>query len=148
MNYLHSRFRFVAAALVACIAMTACSTHGNYRKDEAHAKLLETLRQCLAEVPLRGDRGVTFISPCVTIDVSPLNGIGRLKLIDALGPAQYCTDQSQGSFPTHEDCPFAMNPQWSFYRQPEHSAGAGGPELVCEAQSQLYCVTVEWRRSK
>ena len=148
MNYSRSRFLTTASALLACLGAAACGTHGNYRNDAPHAKLLDTLRQCLAEVPLRGDKGMTFISPCVRLDVSPLNGIGRLKLIDALGPAQYCTDQTQGSFPTHEDCPFAMNPQWSFYRHPEHSVGEGGPELVCEAQSQLYCVTVEWRRSK
>jgi hypothetical protein len=148
MNRSRSRLLVGAAAALVCVSVAACGTHGNYRKDEAHAKLLDTLRACLAEVPLRGDKGSTFISPCVQIDVSPLNGIGRARLIDALGPAQYCTDQTQGSFPTHEDCPFTLNPQWSFYRHPEHAIGSGGPELVCEAQSQLYCATVEWRRSQ
>jgi hypothetical protein len=142
-----SHFSFMASALLLCVGIAACSTHGNYRKDDAHAKLLDTLRQCLAEVPLRGDRGARFISPCVAMDVSPLNGISRGALIDALGPAQYCMDKTEGSFPKKDDCPFEMNPQWSFYRQPEHSYGEGGPELVCEAQHQTYCTTVEWRRS-
>ncbi len=136
------------AALLPCLWVAACSsTHGNYRKDEAHAQLLQSLRKCLAEVPLRGERGAMFISPCVQTDVSPLNGIGRGTLVEALGPAQYCTDQTQGSFPKSDDCPTALNPQWSFYRRPDAISG-GGPELVCEAQGSGHCVTVEWRRSQ
>jgi hypothetical protein len=148
MNPSHLRSLSSAAAVLLCLGLAACGTHGNYRKDDAHEKLLQTLRQCLAEVPLRGDKSALFLSPCVALDVSPLNGISRGRLIDALGPAQYCTDQTQGSFPAKEDCPFTMNPQWSFYRHPEHTIGGGGPELVCEAHSQVYCATVDWRRSQ
>jgi hypothetical protein len=148
MNPAHSRWFFSAVAALLCLWIAACSTHGNYRKDEAHAALLQTLRKCLAEVPLRGDRSTLFVSPCVQMDVSPLNGIDRGKLADALGPPHYCTDQTQGSFPVKDECPYAMNPQWSFYRHPEHTIGGGGPELICEAQSHQYCITVEWRRSQ
>ena len=138
------------AAAVACAAfLVACSTSGNYHKDAAHEKLLQSLRQCLVEIPIRGDKTKEFVSPCITMDVSPLDGIPRSHLIDALGPAQFCIGENKdsSSFPKTEDCPFEQNPQWSFYRHPNATIG-GGPELICEANSHLYCVTVEWRRSQ
>jgi hypothetical protein len=100
-------------------------------------------------IPIRGEKNKEFVSPCITMDVSPLNGIPRSRLIDALGPAQFCTGENKdsSSFPTTEDCPFEQNPQWSFYRHVDATLG-GGPELICEANSHLYCVTLEWRRSQ
>lgn len=138
----------VACGLAALL--TACSTPGNYRKDAAHEQLLQKLRQCLVEVPIRGEKNKEFTSPCITTDVSSLNGIKRSKLIDALGPAQFCTGQVAGtsSFPTKDDCPSELNPQWSFYRRADPTVSGGGPELVCEANGKPYCETVEWRRSR
>jgi hypothetical protein len=147
------RQRRVAAVVTSALtlALLACSTPpGNYRKDAAHETLLQTLRQCLVEVPIRGDRNKEFVSPCVSMDVSSLNGISRSKLTDALGPAQFCTGQTaaqSSSFPVKNDCPADLNPQWSFYRRADALVSGGGPELVCEAKGQTHCATVEWRRS-
>jgi hypothetical protein len=139
--------RFAVGILLAGF-LVACSTPGNYRNDAAHKELLQTLRQCLVEVPIRGEKNAPFISPCIRRDVSSLNGISRSRLIDALGPAQFCTDPTQSSFPTKDDCPVEQNPQWSFYRLPDSTVTGGGPELVCMANKNTYCVTVEWRRSR
>jgi hypothetical protein len=138
-----------AAGVASAAFLVACSTPGNYRNDASHEQLLQSLRQCLVEIPIRGEKNKEFVSPCITMDVSPLNGIPRSRLIDALGPAQFCTGENKesSSFPTTEDCPFEQNPQWSFYRHVDATLG-GGPELICEANSHLYCVTLEWRRSQ
>jgi hypothetical protein len=144
----HPQIVFAAAILSTALLVVACSTPGNYRKDAVHKELLETLRQCLVEVPIRGARGQQFVSPCSRMDVSSLNGIPRRRLLDALGPAQYCTGTTDGGFPEKSDCPMDQNPQWSFYRLPDPTVVGGGPELVCEANKHDYCVTVEWRRSQ
>lgn len=128
--------------------LVACETSGNYRNDAAHKELLQTLRQCLVEVPIRGEKAQGFVSPCVRMDVSSLNGITRSRLIDALGPARFCTSQSETSFPEKDDCPVDQNPQWSFYRLADSIVSGGGPELVCVANKTTACVTVEWRRSQ
>lgn len=144
----HPQVVFAAGILSTALLVVACSTPGNYRKDAVHKELLETLRQCLVEVPIRGARGQQFVSPCSRMDVSSLNGIPRRRLLDALGPAQYCTGTTDGGFPEKSDCPMDQNPQWSFYRLPDPTVVGGGPELVCEANKHDYCVTVEWRRSQ
>jgi hypothetical protein len=138
----------VAAAILSAAFLVACSTPGNYRNDAAHKELLQSLRQCLVEVPIRGERNSPFVSPCTQLNVSSLNGIPRSRLIDALGPAQYCTGQTKTGFPEKEDCPSDQNPQWSFYRLADPLVSGGGPELVCKADKNSYCVTVEWRRSQ
>jgi hypothetical protein len=137
-----------AAGLLSTALLVACSTPGNYRKNAAHEELLQTLRLCLVEVPIRGERGKQFVSPCSSMDISSLNGIPRKRLLEALGPAQYCTGPTQSGFPEKADCPTDQNPQWSFYRLPDPTVVGGGPELVCEANKHDYCVTTEWRRSQ
>jgi len=141
--------RFVSAAPLALAAFVlACGTPpGNYRKDAAHEALLQTLRQCLVDVAI-SDTNKDFISPCIARDLSSLNGIGRQRLINALGPPRLCLDQTEINFPQKEDCPTDQYPLWSFY----HHAGSidigGGPQLVCVASSRTNCDTVEWRRTK
>jgi hypothetical protein len=143
----YSQFLFAAAmALVALLV--ACSTPGNYRNDAAHKELLQTLRQCLVEVPISGEQNKEFVSPCVERDVSSLNGIARSQLIDALGPARFCISQTETSFPEKGDCPIDQNPLWSFYRLADPMVMGGGPELVCVANKQTHCATLEWRRSR
>ncbi len=138
--------RWVFAAPFALAAfLIACSTPGNYRKDAAHEELLQTLRQCLVEIPIGGERNKDFISPCVGRDVSSLNGIGRHRLIDALGPPRLCITQTDINFPEKDDCPVDQDPLWSFYRRAGSIDMGGGPELVCVANKQTRCVTVEWR---
>ena len=137
-----------AAAIAAAAWLVACSTAGNYRNDAAHKQLLQTLRQCLVEVPISGEKNKDFVSPCVGTDVSSLNGITRSRLIDALGPARFCISQTETSFPEKDDCPADQNPLWSFYRLADSMVMGGGPELVCVANKSSECVTVEWRRSK
>jgi hypothetical protein len=144
----HPRLRFASAVFLAAFLVACSSTHVNYRNDAPHKELLETLRQCLVEVPIRGQKNAEFVSPCVRLDVSPLNGIGRSRLIDAVGPPQFCTNQSQSSFPEKDDCPVDQNPQWHFYRRADPLVSGGGPELICEANKETHCVTVEWRRSQ
>jgi len=142
------RHVFVIPILVAA-ALAACKTPaGNYRNDAAHQQLLQSLRQCLVEVPSRGEKNQGFVSPCIRLDVSPLNGISRSRLIDALGPARFCTNSFDSSFPEKDDCPLDQNPQWSFYRLADAIVSGGGPELVCMANKTRSCVTVEWRRSQ
>ena len=133
---------FLAAVLA------ACGTPGNYRKDAAHEELLQTLRQCLVELPISGERGKDFMSPCAGRDVSSLNGISRHRLADALGPPRLCVGQSETNFPEKDNCPAGQNLVWSFYRHADSIDMGGGPELVCVANNQSRCVTVEWRRTK
>jgi hypothetical protein len=143
----YSPFLFAATMALAAF-LVACSTSGtgNYRDDASNKELLQTLRQCLVEIPISGERNKEFISPCVGRDVSSLNGISRSRLIDALGPARFCISQTETSFPEKDDCPADQNPLWSFYRLADSMVMGGGPELVCVANKQ-YCTTVEWRRS-
>ena len=143
----YSQFLF-AAAIAPTVLLVACGTQGNYRNDAAHKELLRTLRQCLVEVPISGEKNKDFVSPCVGREVSSLNGIARGRLIDALGPARFCISQTETSFPQKEDCPVEQNPLWSFYRLADSMVMGGGPELVCVANKTTYCVTVEWRRSR
>jgi hypothetical protein len=138
----------LAAPLAVAALLAACSTPGNYRNDAAHKELLQTLRQCLVEVPISGQRNQDFVSPCVGRDVSSLSGISRSRMIDALGPPRFCTSQTETSFPVKDNCPLDQNPLWSFYRLADSMVMGGGPELVCVADKQMHCSTVEWRRSK
>src|ERR1700689_5521117 len=141
--------KFVFAASIAAAAvLVACSTTGNFRNDPAQKELLQTLRQCLVEVPIRGEKNKEFVSPCIRLDVSSLNGISRGHLIDALGPARFCISQTETSFPEKGDCPIDQNPLWSFYRLADPMVMGGGPELVCVANKQTHCATLEWRRSR
>lgn len=137
-----------AAPIVMAGFLVACTTTGNYHKDAAHDELLQILRQCLVEIPISGERNKDFVSPCFGRDVSSLNGIPRSRLIDALGPARLCISQNETSFPAQRDCPLAQNPLWSFYRHAGSIDIGGGPELVCVANKQVRCETVEWRRTK
>ena len=137
----------LALAVVSAALLAACAAQGNYHKDAAHEELLQKLRQCLAEVPIRGEKNTDFVSPCIRLDVASLNGISRSRLVDALGRASFCIGKDASGFPKSEDCPTDENPQWSFYRLANPAVGGGGPELVCEANNKSHCATVEWRRS-
>lgn len=136
----------VPVALAALLL--ACSSTGKYQKNAAHEQLLQDLRECLVELPISGERDKDFISPCVGRDVSSLNGIPRSRLIAVLGPARLCITQTEINFPEKRDCPSNQDPLWSFYRHAGSIDVGGGPELVCVAQNQSRCVTVEWRRTK
>jgi hypothetical protein len=137
-----------AAAVALATFLAACGTPGNYRNDAPHEALLQSLRQCLVELSISGERGKDFISPCVGRDVSSLDGIGRARLIDALGPARLCISATETKFPEKESCPLDQDPLWSFYRHAGSIDIGGGPELVCVSNKQTHCVTVEWRRTK
>jgi len=127
----------------------ACTTPGNYRDDAAHKELLQTLRQCLVETSISGNRGQDFVSPCVGRDVSSLNGISSRRLIDALGPPRLCLSETETHFPEKDNCPSNQAPLWSFYRHANSIDIGGGPELVCvSTHDPSHCVTVEWRRTK
>jgi hypothetical protein len=147
-----TRYPWLAHAVPVALAalLVACNTPGpgKYRKDAAHAELLQSLRQCLVELPISGERGKDFMSPCVGRDVSSLNGISRGSLIDALGPARLCITDTEVNFPEKKDCPTNQNPIWSFYHHADSIDVGGGPELVCVANNQRTCATVEWRRTK
>jgi hypothetical protein len=138
--------RFVSAALFA-LALVACSTPSNYRNDAAHEALLQTLRQCLVDISI-SDTNKEFVSPCITRDVSSLNGISRPRLINALGPPRLCLDQTEIKFPKSEDCLSSQSPLWSFYRHAGSIDIGGGPQLACVGDMSAHCVTVEWRRTK
>jgi len=143
------RYPLFASAAPSALAalLVACSTPGNYRNDAAHKALLQTLRQCLVDISI-SDTNKDFTSPCILRDVSSLNGIGRQRLINALGPPRLCLDQAEINFPQKEDCPADQYPLWSFYRHAGSIDMGGGPQLVCVASAPNRCVTVEWRRTK
>lgn len=136
-----------ASGVLLAALLVACSTPGTYSHDAARKELLQTLRQCLAQVSIHNDKE-GFQSPCVHEDVSSLNGITRGALIAALGPPQFCTSPTGGDFPKVEDCPAEENPQWSFYRLPQSVYAGGGPELMCESDIRRRCVRVLWRLPK
>jgi hypothetical protein len=139
---------FVSVAPFGLAALlVACSTPGNHGNDAAQEALLQTLRQCLVEVSI-SDANKDFISPCITRDVSSLNGIARHRLIDALGPPRLCLDKTEINFPQKDDCPSDQYPLWSFYRHAGSIDMGGGPQLICAANTRSHCVTVEWRRTK
>jgi hypothetical protein len=127
--------------------LVACSTSGSYSHDASRKEFLQTLRQCLVQVSLHNGRE-GYQSPCAREDVSRLNGITRAELIEALGPAQFCTSATEGDFPKNDDCPAEQNPQWSFYRLPQGVYSGGGPDLVCESDNRHRCVHVVWRAPK
>ncbi|HWZ63838.1 MAG TPA: hypothetical protein VNX02_12520 [Steroidobacteraceae bacterium] len=138
---------WACVAPIALVAfLTACSTPGNYRKDAPHEELLQSLRQCLVDISISGDKD--YVSPCVGRDLSSLNGIPRRRLINELGPARLCVTSSETNFPEKEDCPPDQSPLWSFYRRAGSIDIGGGPELVCVANKTGGCTTVEWRRTK
>lgn len=138
----------VSAASFALTAfLLACSTSGNYHNDAAHEALLQTLRQCLVEVSI-SDPNKDFVSPCVTQDVSPLTGIARRRMLNALGPPRLCLDQAEINFPQKDDCPAKQSPLWSFYRHAGSIDIGGGPQLVCVTDTRSNCVTVEWQRTR
>jgi len=143
-----SASRLFAAAIAVAALLVACSTPGNYRKDAAHQELLQTLRECLVEIPISGEKSKDFVSPCVGRDVSSLNGIARSRLIDALGPPRLCLSETEVNFPDKDDCPPDQHPLWSFYRHADPVDMGGGPGLVCVTNKQRHCVTVEWRHTK
>ena len=139
---------FVSAAPFALAAfLVACSTPGSHRNDAAQEELLQTLLQCLVNVSVSATNK-DFISPCISRDVSSLNGITRRRMIAALGPPQLCFDQTEINFPQKDDCPAKQYLLWSFY----HHAGSidigGGPQLVCATDTSTHCVTVKWQRTK
>lgn len=144
----HHRPLAVALPVAVALFLAACTTSGNYRNDAAHKQVLEGLRQCLVDIPISGDKGKDFISPCVGRDVSSLNGITRHRLMSALGPPRYCISQTETSFPEKDECPLAQDPLWSFYRLADSMVMGGGPELVCVSHGQARCASLEWRRSK
>jgi hypothetical protein len=135
-----------AAPLALIALLVACSPPGNFRKDAAHEQLLQSLRQCLVEISISGDKD--FVSPCVGRDVSSLNGVSRRRLLDVLGPARLCIAPTETNFPDKEDCPGDQSPLWSFYRRVGSIDIGGGPELVCVTNKKGGCATVEWRRTK
>ena len=140
--------RFVAAVPFTLAGfLVACGTPGNYRNDAAHEALLQSLRQCLVEVSI-SDKNKDFISPCIARDVSALNGIGRHRLFDALGPPRLCLDQTEINFPQKDDCPAKQYPLWSFYRHAGSIDIGGGPQLVCVPATSSHCATVEWLRTR
>jgi hypothetical protein len=142
--------RLSAASLVLAALLVACGTpsSGNYRNDAAHDALLQSLRQCLVRLSISGERDKDVSSPCVGRDLSSLNGISRSALIDALGPARLCVSPTDVNFPEKDECPTDQDPVWSFYRHAGSIDMGGGPELICVANKQTHCVTVEWRRTK
>jgi hypothetical protein len=145
----HYSRQLLAASIAVAVLLAGCaSSVGNYHHDAAHEELLQSLRQCLVEIPISGEKNQEFISPCVGKDVSSLNGISRSRLIDALGPARFCIGVNDTSFPEKADCPADQNPIWSFYRLADSVVMGGGPELTCVANKQSFCQTVEWRRSR
>ena len=134
MSSRYPSLKHVALALAAAW-LAACSTPGAPGPG-------------LVEIPISGERGKDFVSPCVGRDVSSLNGIPRGRLIDALGPARLCITSTEVNFPEKSDCPTDQDPLWSFYRHADSIDMGGGPELVCVANNTRSCVTVEWRRTK
>lgn len=142
-----SRYR-----LLMCLALAgfvaACHTPNDYRNDSANAALLQTLRECLIDLSLGGERGKDYVSPCVGRDVSTLKNISRDRMIDALGPPRLCVTQTDVNFPAKNDCPNDQNPVWSFYRHAGSIDMGGGAELVCIANKQPKCASLEWQRTK
>jgi hypothetical protein len=114
-------------------ALAACRT-----PPPTRAELLDKLTQCRHEVS-QGQPTGWFISPCIKLDPSPLNGITRIDLAAALGRPTFCVGLSEGVLPRGSDCPPQMDPKWAFFR------GAGsGPELTCETDESQHCELVRW----
>src|SRR5262244_2833621 len=119
----------IAVVLVACRAAPPPPTR---------AELLEKLHQCRVELTKERPTG-RFISSCAKLDPSLLNGISRHELAAALGPPTFCVGLSEAGTPRGSDCPFELNPRWSF-----HLIGVGGPELFCAADEKQRCENVRW----
>jgi hypothetical protein len=121
----------IAATLVGCRAA-----------PPTRAELLEKLHQCREELAKEQPSG-RFVSPCVKLDTSALNGISRNELAAALGPPTFCTGLSEGSPPGGPDCPPQLDPKWIFHR-----VGTLGPELSCETDEKHHCEVVRWINSE
>jgi hypothetical protein len=137
----------LASALFAA-ALIACRTPLTHPRA-GRAEVLQSLRQCLAEIPRQTHDG--FISPCAYSDVSSLNGIPRAELIAALDHTPACTNPKYLSeWYAGPDCPrpAEQDPMWLFFVQPQTVTGGGAPFLVCEAQGTANCVRLVWTKSK
>lgn len=121
----------VAAALVACRAA-----------PPTRAELLEKLHQCRDELS-KGRSTGSFVSPCTTLDLSPLDGILRSELVATLGQPTFCMGMTEGGFPRGPDCPPQFDPKWSFYQ-----GGTAGPELACATDERQHCELVRWLHSE
>jgi hypothetical protein len=124
--------RAALTALTACAlcGLTAC----HESPEKTRANLLGKLGECLKEVSIERP------SPCLKLDLSPLNGIAREDILRALGPPTFCTLPVY--VPKGPDCPSHYN-QWSFYRLPQGTIG-GGPELTCDVDQIGHCAAVRW----
>jgi hypothetical protein len=119
-------------------ALVACRDAPPQNRTE----LLEKLHQCRAELPKEHPTG-QFVSPCVKLDPSPLNGISRNELAAALGPPTSCIGLSEAGSPNGLDCPPQLDPKWSF-----HQIGRYGPELSCDTDEKQRCEAVRWIHSE
>jgi hypothetical protein len=128
------RFSSIALSLIAAV-LFACRAAP---PPPTRAELLEKLHQCRDELTQERPTG-RFVSPCVKLDPSPLNGISRNDLAAALGPPTFCVGLSERGSPRGSDCPPELNPRWSF-----HLIGSGGPELFCATDEKQRCEILRW----
>lgn len=105
-------------------------------------ELLQRLQQCRDELTKQHPTS-QFVTPCVKLDPSPLNGISRNELAAALGPPTSCMGLSEAGSPNGPDCPPQLDPKWSF-----HVIGSYGPELSCDTDEQHRCEVVRWIHSE
>jgi hypothetical protein len=108
---------------------------------ESGHDLLRKLRQCLADVPARGD--LNYASPCAHIDVASLSGLTVAQLKAALGPPGISSDDyvCASNKPSAPLPPYEC--RWAFYRLPADVLGVG-PELQCLSEDRVTCKKVGW----
>jgi hypothetical protein len=127
------------AALAGFTVCTLCGLMACHETpEETRAKLLGELHGCLGEVSMSRP------SPCLKLNLAPLNGIPRDELMAALGPPTFCLLPSY--VPKGPDCPSHYN-QWAFYKLRPDTVG-GGPELNCKVDQTERCAVVRWANSE
>jgi hypothetical protein len=119
------------------------------------AQLLSSLQQRLDRVALAKTRDETFDlqdeEPAL-IDVTPLIGVSRQRLLATLGPSPIDCPQTLSGPPTAParriaPCRGDDDLAYSFYALPKGWAG-GGPELLLEFEHGDTCVRARWFRTQ
>lgn len=142
-------------SLVIGVLAVACRTTPPAPPDPpkaSRAEVLQTLHQCLVEIPRKTHDG--FISPCAYRDISALSGISRTELVAALGGYPACQSHKkmplgffQSDLREGPECEQDEDPYWMFFTPVEGVRGGGYPKLVCEAENTVNCVKVVWKKS-
>lgn len=124
-----------------CVLLTTLVTLKGCAVSGLPEHLLTKLQKCLNQVSASTTEG-DFTSPCVHLDVTPLNGATIAQLSTSLGPPGISSDDYI-AVPPNPNAPYEC--RWAFYRI--RAIAGGGPELQCVSEDRVTCKEVRWAQT-